>query len=165
MAPAATSATAPSAAPTAASALCADPNLSATVRARIAAAPGLIFDMDGTIVDSEPNHHKATNHLLQDLGLPALSTEVLESYAGLPDVPMFADILDRLEAAGAITPEQRQSDPHLSIEYLSRTKRALYEQIYMPHNVLYERIAQLMNHNNADTRQSLGIRSFYKVRE
>lgn len=148
-APAAASATAPSAAPTAASALCADPNLSARVRARIAATPGLIFDMDGTIVDSEPNHHKATNHLLQDLGLPALSTEVLESYAGLPDVPMFADILDRLEAAGAITPEQRQSDPHLSIEYLSRTKRALYEQIYMPQNVLYERIAQLIKDSAA----------------
>ena len=35
-----------------------------TVLARIAAAQGLIFDMDGTIIDSEGNHHKATNHML-----------------------------------------------------------------------------------------------------
>lgn len=114
------------------------------VLARIAAAQGLIFDMDGTIIDSEGNHHKATNHMLKDLGLPPLTTEVLESYAGLPDKPMFSDILARLQAAGALTQEQIASDPRLTIEALSHTKRQIYEEIYMPQDVLYASMAELI---------------------
>ena len=115
-----------------------------TILARIAAARGLIFDMDGTIIDSEDNHHKATNHMLKDLGLPPLSTEVLLSYAGLPDQPMFQDILERLEQSGHISAEQRRTDPRLSVAALAATKRDIYEQIYMPQNVLYADMATLL---------------------
>ena len=121
----------------------------APILARIAAAQGLIFDMDGTIIDSEGNHHQATNHMLKDLGLPPLSTEVLESYAGLPDQPMFHDILARLKAAGALTQEQIDSDPRLTIEALSRTKRQVYEEIYMPKDVLYASMAELIRDSAA----------------
>ena len=43
----------------------------------------LIFDLDGTLVDTRDDLAAATNHMLRELGLPALSVEQVESFIGL----------------------------------------------------------------------------------
>jgi len=43
----------------------------------------LIFDLDGTLVDTKADLAAATNHMLQDLGLPLLSVAQVESFIGL----------------------------------------------------------------------------------
>lgn len=43
--------------------------------------PGIIFDMDGVIIDSEPLHHKAERKLLARYGI-TITTEELHSFAG-----------------------------------------------------------------------------------
>lgn len=114
------------------------------ILARIDAAQGLIFDMDGTIMDSEGNHHKATNHMLKDLGLPPLSEEVLDSYAGLPETSTYSDVLKRIKESGAVSAERLATDPRLTLEALCRTKRKLYEELYMPQNIIYESMVALI---------------------
>lgn len=99
---------------------------------RIASYRGLIFDMDGTLCDSEPMHHAANDHMLKELGFTPLPQEVLDTYAGLPDGPMFEDILNRLEKSGELTAERRAQDPALSIEALKAHKIRVYESLYMP---------------------------------
>ncbi len=43
----------------------------------------LIFDLDGTLVDTKADLAAATNHMLQELGLPLLSVAQVESFIGL----------------------------------------------------------------------------------
>lgn len=43
---------------------------------------GLIFDLDGTLVDSLPGIASALNHSLQELGLPSHSHEAVAGYIG-----------------------------------------------------------------------------------
>ena len=43
---------------------------------------GLIFDLDGTLVDSLPGIAAALNHSLEDLGLPTHSGEAVAGYIG-----------------------------------------------------------------------------------
>lgn len=43
---------------------------------------GLIFDLDGTLVDSLPGIAAALNHSLEDLGLPSHSEKAVASYIG-----------------------------------------------------------------------------------
>lgn len=43
---------------------------------------GLVFDLDGTLVDSAPDIHAAANALLDDLGLERLDATQLRSFVG-----------------------------------------------------------------------------------
>ncbi len=43
----------------------------------------LIFDLDGTLVNTKADLAAATNHMLQELGLPLLSVAQVESFIGL----------------------------------------------------------------------------------
>lgn len=45
---------------------------------------GHIFDMDGTLINSEPMHHEAWRDAVKDFGGANLSTELLMSFGGLP---------------------------------------------------------------------------------
>lgn len=45
---------------------------------------GHIFDMDGTLINSEPLHHEAWRDAVKDFGGAHLSTELLMSFGGLP---------------------------------------------------------------------------------
>lgn len=111
---------------------------------RISRYSGLIFDMDGTLCDSEPMHHAANDHMLKELGFHPLPLEVLESYAGLPDGPMFEDMLNRLEQSGELSAERRHSDPALTIEALRAHKIRVYEGFYMPKVPAFESMLSLV---------------------
>ena len=43
----------------------------------------LIFDLDGTLVDTKADLAAATNHMLRELGLPLLSVAQVEGFIGL----------------------------------------------------------------------------------
>jgi phosphoglycolate phosphatase len=62
----------------------------------------LVFDLDGTLVDSLPDLVAATNHALSDLGLPPIPAETLRSAVGFGARRM---ILDGLEACGRTLPD------------------------------------------------------------
>jgi HAD superfamily hydrolase (TIGR01509 family) len=77
---------------------------------------GLIFDMDGVLIDSEPLHKRAKELAFCEFGI-VLSESVYDSYKGRPDATMLPEILS---AKGWSTDK---------IQELSRRKRQIYEEI------------------------------------
>jgi beta-phosphoglucomutase len=75
---------------------------------------GLIFDMDGVLIDSETLHKKAKELAFAEIGI-VLPNSVYDSYKGRPDATMLPEILT---ARGF--PKER-------IEELLRRKRQIYE--------------------------------------
>lgn len=62
----------------------------------------LVFDLDGTLVDSLPDLAAATNHALSDLSLPAIPTETLRTTVGFGARRM---IVEGLNLSGLTLPE------------------------------------------------------------
>ena len=54
----------------------------------------LIFDLDGTLIDSSPGVVEAVNYALVRNGLPEETKERISSYIGYPLEKMFADFTD-----------------------------------------------------------------------
>ena len=61
----------------------------------------IVFDLDGTLIDSLPNVTDAANALLADEGLEPLSSEVVRGFVGLGE----RVFLDRMIAATDLRPE------------------------------------------------------------
>ena len=77
---------------------------------------GLIFDMDGVLIDSEPLHKRAKELAFGEFGI-VLPESVYDSYKGRPDTTMLPEIL----IARGWSAEK--------IQELSRRKRQIYEEI------------------------------------
>lgn len=77
---------------------------------------GLIFDMDGVLIDSEPLHKRAKEVAFEEYGI-VLPESVYDSYRGQPDATMLPEIL----FARGWTTEK--------VQELSRRKRQIYEEI------------------------------------
>jgi len=77
---------------------------------------GLIFDMDGVLIDSEPLHKRAKEIAFGEVGI-VLPESVYDSYKGRPDATMLPEIL----LARGWAAEK--------IQELSRRKRQIYEEI------------------------------------
>ena len=56
------------------------------------APKGLIFDMDGVLVDSEPLHKRAKELAFAEVGI-ILSEDIYNSYKGRPDRTMMPEVL------------------------------------------------------------------------
>jgi phosphoglycolate phosphatase len=54
----------------------------------------VIFDLDGTLVDSAPDIHAAVNRLLADMGEAALSAETVKGFIGNGVPTLVARVLD-----------------------------------------------------------------------
>lgn len=65
---------------------------------------GVLFDLDGTLIDSLPNITDAVNTVLQQRGLPALPRETVAGFVGR-GVPV---LVDRMIAATALEPIARE---------------------------------------------------------
>jgi HAD superfamily hydrolase (TIGR01509 family) len=76
---------------------------------------GLIFDMDGVLVDSEPLHKRAKELAFAEIGI-VLPEAVYDSYKGRPDATMLPEIM----AASGLSDKTYE---------LSRRKKQLYEEI------------------------------------
>lgn len=53
-----------------------------------------IFDLDGTIIQSEPIHAQALSQLLSKLGLKASQEELIERFTGFPDDYVYYEIFN-----------------------------------------------------------------------
>lgn len=84
--------------------------------------PALIFDMDGTLINSEIKHHEAWNHMLEEFGFERLGSEVFYSFASLPGIVITKKICEQYHSA---TPQK--ADPH----QMNERKNELYENIYI----------------------------------
>lgn len=80
---------------------------------------GIIFDMDGTLMNSEIWHHVAWRQAAAKYGIPNIPTELLISYGGLPS----AEIVRRLNAKYGTAAD---------IEKLSQEKAYIYINECMP---------------------------------
>lgn len=87
----------------------------------LAKAKGILFDMDGVLIDSEPIHEQAIVALSAELGEAITDHDLLFSFKGAPEKTMAARLME-------IYPGQR-----LSAEELIRRKVDLYASIF--HNV------------------------------
>lgn len=55
----------------------------------------VIFDLDGLMVDSEPVHFKAYEHVLRELGITVPESDYAERYVGISDGDAAQDIVKR----------------------------------------------------------------------
>lgn len=91
---------------------------------------GIIFDMDGTMVDNMMIHHRAWQHQLGLLGLNFSLEEVMEKVHGVN-----TEILQRL-FGGRFTLEERTA--------ISQKKEAAYRQIFKSELKLVDGLPQLL---------------------
>jgi phosphoglycolate phosphatase len=68
------------------------------VTATASAKPAIVFDLDGTLIDSAPDIQAAANRLLADLGYPAFDLSTITSFIG-NGIPML--VRRCLDKAGA----------------------------------------------------------------
>jgi HAD superfamily hydrolase (TIGR01509 family) len=56
---------------------------------------GVLFDFDGTIVDSEPSRFWSTNKVLSRYGVAISEEEWNRRFRRIPSLPIFRDVLDK----------------------------------------------------------------------
>lgn len=78
----------------------------------------VIFDFDGTLVDSEPVHAIATSAGLREVGIELSEEEFLARWVGLPDVECFRQVSEDRGVALA----------EADLERVRRVKNATYER-------------------------------------
>ncbi|RME99866.1 MAG: HAD family phosphatase [Bacteroidetes bacterium] len=92
---------------------------------------GIIFDMDGTMVDNMMVHHRAWQHKLAELGLNMSIEEVKEKIHGVNE-----EILARLFGE-RFTPDERQQ--------IAWEKEEAYRNIYRPELRLIDGLAAFLD--------------------
>lgn len=95
----------------------------------IYAYPGLIFDLDGTLIDSEPFHLKAWNEILQKYHLPPMDWDYIMSVGGISSARIGQM---RLDASGR---------KDLTGEQIAKEKTELYVAKYLQEIPLFDGIA------------------------
>jgi len=93
---------------------------------------GIIFDMDGTMVDNMMVHHRAWQRKLRELGLDMSIEEVKEKIHGINE-----EILERI-FGGRFTPEERQQ--------IAWEKEATYREIFKPDLKLIDGLPAFLAH-------------------
>lgn len=87
-------------------------------------ARGILFDMDGVLIDSEPTHEKAIIALSRELGEELSDPEIIHSFKGAPEKFMAERLIE-------IYPSQNKT-----IEALIKRKVELYSSFFSDHVVL-----------------------------
>lgn len=81
---------------------------------------GLIFDMDGVLVDNVPYHAQAFQALFTDLGLTTNATKLLHRLNGMPTTALLKTVL-------------RHEVPKKQLEEYSTQREFLYRTLYRAH--------------------------------
>jgi beta-phosphoglucomutase family hydrolase len=98
---------------------------------------GIIFDLDGTLVDSEPNYYKSDKKLFDEYGI-ALTAEMNNKYIGIGSQDMMKDIKAKFNI-------------HESIEILVAKKNQYYIDIAKENTIVFPemlKFLQLLKKNN-----------------
>ena len=77
-----------------------------TLSGTLAAARGILFDMDGVLIDSEPVHEKSIIAFTAELGEALYDEAILHSFKGTPEKSMAARLL-------AMYPEQTLTEEQI----------------------------------------------------
>jgi HAD superfamily hydrolase (TIGR01509 family) len=77
-----------------------------TPRDALRNARGILFDMDGVLIDSEPTHEKAIIALSTELGDKLTDHETIQSFKGAPEKFMAKRLME-------IYPQQTRTSPEL----------------------------------------------------
>lgn len=92
---------------------------------------GIIFDMDGTMVDNMMTHHRAWQKKLVELGMEMPLHEVKEKVHGVNE-----EILARL-FGDRFSPEERKR--------ISKEKEAMYREVFLPDLKLVDGLLELLD--------------------
>lgn len=104
---------------------------------RIASYKALVFDLDGTLIDSEPAHMNSWNEILKSVGMPLMDWDYIQSVGGISSAQIFRM---RCKEAG-----RTDLDPVAT----ARRKTDLYISKYLDKVPLFEPIAKLLKDGKA----------------
>lgn len=107
-----------------------------TIRAQLNLYPAMIFDMDGTVMNSEIWHHKAWQQMLKDFGLPELTTADLYGYGGMPTLEIAKAVVQRFHS---------DVDP----QAMTMRKAELYRNEFIKHATPFPKICALLKELHA----------------
>lgn len=112
---------------------------------------GIIFDLDGTLVDSMPLHLQAYQHAIEPWGV-TYSAEVFQSRAGMPTIATFEHIARDCGVE------------HPDIEQACIRKRAFFGENL--HKIqLIEPVAAIMRESHGNIPMAIGTGSYRKTVE
>jgi beta-phosphoglucomutase family hydrolase len=90
----------------------------------------VIFDLDGTIIDSEPNYYEADRKVLADHGIP-YTMKMKEKYVGMGNRAMMEDL-------------HRQYQFEASVDELLLQKNKYYQEIARGNTVVYPEMGRFL---------------------
>ncbi len=96
-----------------------------TITAALAAAKGVLFDMDGVLINSEPTHLKSIIALTEELGAVLEDQAVLDSFTGIPERAMALRLLE-------IYPDTTQSVEEIMARSISLFASMFAEVVLIP---------------------------------
>lgn len=113
--------------------------------------PLLIFDLDGTLIDSQVDLVQSVNATLHYMGLPAISPELVAAYVG-----NGAPVLMRRVLGPAVTAEQVARALDFFIRY--------YAQHCLDHTALYTGVRDTLDRLRADRAMQMAVLTNKPVR-
>ena len=78
---------------------------------------GILFDMDGVLVDSEPIHYRAEDQIFKKMGI-SLSEEMRRSFTGLSNDLMWETIRKHLSITRPVADMKREAE-EMRLDYFS----------------------------------------------
>ncbi len=90
-----------------------------------------IFDMDGTLIDTEPLHINAWNYLADEYGYPKFDRDFIQLVGGRPTVEIAKELLKTYN---------NNSDPKV----LSDRKTKTYREMFLPKAEIFSNILDIL---------------------
>ena len=101
-------------------------------------SPNIVFDLDGTLVDSAPSLCKTGNYLLEELHRPPIDVETYQTFIGKGILKQVEQLL--LHTGGI---------PESDLEKYLRLFRERYDQNPLAATTVYEGVADILQHLKA----------------
>lgn len=90
-----------------------------------------IFDMDGTLIDTEPLHINAWNYLADEYGFPKFNKDFIQIIGGRPTLDIAKDLLKNCN---------NDSDPKV----LCERKTKAYREMFLPKAEIFSSILDIL---------------------
>jgi len=113
---------------------------------------GIIFDMDGVIVDSEPIHERAFREVFEEMGYGETHGIDFPFYYGRSDHALWADFIDKHR-------------PVETLEQLAERKQRRFLEIIRKEEPIFEPLPELVLRLSATYKLGLASGSFHPVIE
>ncbi|SPT70247.1 HAD family hydrolase [Anaerobiospirillum thomasii] len=91
----------------------------------------IIFDMDGTLLNTEPLHVRAWNHIAKEYGFKEFDYDYIKTIGGIPTLGIAAMVI-------------KENNLDVSPQEICDKKTAAYRDIYLPDATIFENIASIL---------------------